>query len=403
MRKLLEKKGEIVEEMRGLIASPTGDGGDLSPEQDARFDTLKGELAGMKKRISRQALLDEADRWAVGTPLNGTFDFEREARNFDLLKMIQYRLGVRIDAGREIEVSDELARREGRSSDGFFMPYSFFEKRAISTGLPATGPGGNLIGTDHLGNQFIDTLREANPLAQLGVRTLTGLQGNVEIPRLKQSASVGWFGENSEIPETDAEFDKITLTPKHVGAWAQYSRHMLLQSSPDLESILRSDLAQVLGMEVARATIAGTGAGAEPLGILNTTGIQRVTKPADSMGYVPELASALFLANVGNISFVANSGFKKTVDQLLTTDGLPVGAAAFFRNYPHVWTSMVPAGSIMLAGDFSDIIQGTWSAVEVLINPYMESAYKRGNVAIRIILTMDVAVRHPESFATFEA
>ena len=62
----------------------------------------------------------------------------------------------------------------------------------------------------------------------------------------------------------------------------------------------------------------------------------------------------------------------------------------------------VPIDSVMVAGDFSQVIQGTWSAVELLVNPYMESSYKRGNVALRIVLTMDVAIRHPEAFATFE-
>jgi len=155
-------------------------------------------------------------------------------------------------------------------------------------------------------------------------------------------------------------------------------------------------------MEVARATINGTGDDDEPLGILNTTGIQEVSKPTAAMDYAPVLASALFLANVRGVSFLANSGFKLTVDKLLTTDGLPIGAATFFRGYPNVWTSLVPSGNLLIAGDFSDVIQGTWSAVEVLVNPYMESAYKKGNVALRIILTMDVAIRHPESFATFE-
>jgi len=114
------------------------------------------------------------------------------------------------------------------------------------------------------------------------------------------------------------------------------------------------------------------------------------------------LSIKLFLANVRGVSFLANSGYKLTVDQLLTADGLPIGAATFFRGYPHVWTSLVPSANCMIGGDFSDVIQGTWSAVELLLNPYMESAYKKGNVALRIILTMDVAIRHPESFATFE-
>ena len=103
------------------------------------------------------------------------------------------------------------------------------------------------------------------------------------------------------------------------------------------------------------------------------------------------------------MSFLATAAFKKTVDNLLTADGLPIGAATFFRDYPHIWSTFVPADNLLIGGDFSQVIQGTWSSVEILVNPYMESAYKKGNVALRIILTMDVAVRHPEAFATFGA
>ena len=408
INQMKDQHKKIVGEMRSITASPAGDGGDLSEDQEMRFGNLKIDLDKLEKRIERQILLDEAARRTQGISLTGDHKLDNEMRGFSLMRALQHQLGAKVDAGRELEISSELARLEGRSADGFFMPYSVFEKRAadvMTTGLPSTGPGSNLIGTDHLGGQFIDLLREANPLTGLGTRCLTGLTGNVEVTKLKRSTGVGWFGENSAIPETDAAFDKITLGPRHVGAWCQYSRNMLLQSSPDIENVLRSDLAQVLGLEVARATISGTGTGAEPRGILES-GILEIAKPSMSsndMDYVPLLASELFLQNVQGISFLVNASYKSVVDQILSSDGIPVGAATFFRGYPHKFTSLVPADNVMIGGDFSDIFQGFWSAVEVMINPYMESAYKKGNVALRIILTMDVAVRHSESFATFEA
>ena len=405
MRELLERQNRIHSDLKGIVDAPAGTDGDLSEEQETRAADLQAQMAKVKRLIDVQADIDEAERRMSGTPVTGDLKFDKEARSFSLTRAVQHMLGVKVDAGRELEISAELARREQRSTEGFFMPYSFFEKRAdaITTTAPTGGPGSNMIGTEHLGNQFIDLLREANPLTSLGVQTLTGLVGNVEIPKLKQSTSVGWFGENSAISQTDAAFDKVTLSPKHVGAWTEYSRNMLLQSSPDIESLLRSDLAQVLALEVARATISGSGTGAEPTGILNTTGIQKVAMPAEIMEYAPELASALLLANVPGVSFLATAAFKKTVDNLLTADGLPIGAATFFRDYPHIWTTFVPADNLLIGGDFSQVIQGNWSAVEVLVNPYMESAYKKGNVALRIILTMDVAIRHPEAFATFGA
>ena len=391
MREMLEKREQLVRDMRAIAEQ---EGGDLSAEQERRFDEMKTDLVRLDAMIGRKRTLDDAERRMEGTPISGDRNLEREMRSFNVCKAVQHMLGARVDAGRELEISAELARMEGRSTDGILMPYSVFERRADT--ITTTAP------TDHMGGQWVDMLREANPLTGLGMRVMSGLVGNCEIPRLKGSTSVGWFGENSAIPQTDAQMDSITLSPKHVGAWTEYSRNMLLQSSPDVESLLRSDLAQVLALEVARTVINGSGVGSEPKGILATSGILEVAKPAKEMGYAPALANALYVKNVPSVSFVCNSAFKANVDDLLTTDGLPIGDAAFFRNYTHKYASAVPSARVMVAGDFSQVIQGTWSAVELTVNPFMESAYKKGNVALRIVLTTDVAIRHPEAFATFE-
>lgn len=408
MRTLLEHRSKIVKEMRAITEAPEGEGGDLTPEQINLFNALKAELGKSDEKIERQAVIEDAERRMSGTPITGDPVFDREMRSFSMLKAIQHQLGAKVDAGRELEISAELAHLEGRSTDGILAPYSVFEKRAAGTmtsAAPIGGPGGNLIGTDHLGGQYVDMLREMNPLTGLGMRTLSGLVGNVEIPRMAAGTSVAWFGEDSAIPQTEAAFDKITLSPKHVGAWAEYSRNMLLQASPDVEAVLRQDLAQSLAMEVANAVINGTGLTAEPTGILETSGIAEENKPQADMDYAPTLANTLLTSNVqdANISFLSNSAYKLTVDKMLTDDGLPVGATAFYRGYKNLWTSLVPAGNVMIAGDFSQVIQGTWSSVEILVNPYMESAYKKGNVALRIILTTDIAIRHPGAFATFKA
>jgi hypothetical protein len=36
---------------------------------------------------------------------------------------------------------------------------------------------------------------------------------------------------------------------------------------------------------------------------------------------------------------------------------------------------------------------------DLLVNPYESTAYSKGNVSVRGIVTMDVAIRHIESFA----
>jgi hypothetical protein len=42
---------------------------------------------------------------------------------------------------------------------------------------------------------------------------------------------------------------------------------------------------------------------------------------------------------------------------------------------------------------------GSWSGIDILVNPYLDTYYQKGRVAIRAMKDVDVQVRHPESFA----
>ena len=57
----------------------------------------------------------------------------------------------------------------------------------------------------------------------------------------------------------------------------------------------------------------------------------------------------------------------------------------------------VPAKKLIL-GDWSQVMLGVWSEVDILVNPYSEPAYSRGGVQVRAMATVDVGIRHPEGF-----
>ena len=88
-------------------------------------------------------------------------------------------------AGLCRELSQEVIRTSGLSATGersFFVPFSALSQRA--TYVTSSGnTGGNLVATDLLADDFIEALRNASPVVGLGVRTLTGLVGDVAIPR----------------------------------------------------------------------------------------------------------------------------------------------------------------------------------------------------------------------------
>ena len=54
--------------------------------------------------------------------------------------------------------------------------------------------------------------------------------------------------------------------------------------------------------------------------------------------------------------------------------------------------------NIAILGDWSQVMLGVWSEADLLINQFAEGPYKRGAVLIRIMATVDIAMRHPEAF-----
>ena len=163
---------------------------------------------------------------------SGGDEFERELRGFSITRAIAGAAGLPVDDGREREIGRELERRAGRRFDGVAVPLAALapETRTVSGTAPVAGPGGNLIPTDRAPD-VIDQLRANMVTGGLGVRVLTGLMGDLDIGRLDTSAVAGWFADGAQIGETDPEFTKLTLTPKHLGARTAFSRTMLVQAS----------------------------------------------------------------------------------------------------------------------------------------------------------------------------
>ena len=71
--------------------------------------------------------------------------------------------------GREAEINQELERRNGRRTQGFFVPDNGWKKRAYVAGTATAG--GNLIATDHLADNLIMHCALVSPLQNTARRS----------------------------------------------------------------------------------------------------------------------------------------------------------------------------------------------------------------------------------------
>lgn len=317
-------------------------------------------------------------------------------------------------AAFEFEASAAAAAVMKRESRGIFVPADVL-KRDLN--VTTTTAGGHTVATNLLSGSFIDMLRNATEVFQRALQ-LTDLNGNVAIPRQTGGATAYWVAESGAPTESQAVFDQVTLSPKTVGAFTDFSRKLMLQSSLDVEAFVRRDLATTLALEVDRACINGSGSSNEPYGILNTTGIGDVAGgtngAAPTWAHVVNLESALANANaaINRLFYITNSkvrGKLKQTEKASSTaqfvwDGTDVnGYQALVTNQvPSTLTkgSAIAVCSAIIFANLADLIVGLWGGLDLMVDPYTGST--SGTVRVVALQDLDIAVRHALSFAAMK-
>lgn len=396
-----EAKAAKVTEARNLVNTTESRG--MTADEVKRFDELKGEIADLEGRESRAQFLADAERSTEGERVHGDGDtsFERLEQRVSLLRALQAATEGRAQTGAEAEYNAELSRRNGRAAKGFYLPLRALEARVNTTTTAA-----NLVGTDHRGDQYIEPLRNALLARRLGVRVLSGLRGDVSIPKAGNSTVSGWVAENSALTPSDMTFGNVGLTPKHVGALSEMSRQLIQQSDPTIEALLRDDLAFGIAQAIDSALIAGGGAN-EPDGVIATLGTANGTLSTPTWAQVLKIVDDVESANALSPShnWLMRSGAKAKLASTLKVSAdagagflLEGGRMADHAVYTTNQMGVDSSGNDVIFGDWSQVLLGIWSELDILVNPFAETAYSKGNVLIRAMATCDIAIRHAESF-----
>jgi len=329
---------------------------------------------------------------------------EKESRGFSFLRAINYLANPTDRAAREaaafeIEASEAAAAKLGRQSRGITIPQDVL-RRDLNVG--AATAGGNLVATELDAGSFIDLLRNASALDQAGATVLTGLTGNVAIPRQSGAATAYWVAESGSPTESQQTVDQVSLVPRTVAAYTDYSRRLMIQSSIDVENMVRNDLARVIALKIDAAGLYGTGSSSEPLGLKNTTGIGTVdfAAAAPTFAEVVDLESDVATANAlaGNPVYLMNAAMRGN----LKTTKKDAGSGIFImengevNGYRGVLSNQVASGDLWF-GNFADLIIGYFSGLDIMVDPYTHST--SGTVRVVALQDVDIAIRHAESFS----
>jgi HK97 family phage major capsid protein len=405
LAEIRQRKAAKVAEQRALLAKAQTENRNLNADEASKFDALKAEITDLEAAESRQQFVDDAERRATGVTVvagNGGDTIAALESRVSLMRVLQAGVEGRALSGAELEYAQETERRTGRKAQGVFVPMSALEQRVNTTGSAA-----ELVPTDHRADLYIQPLRNRLLARRLGVRVLSGLHGNVSIPKHGTGVSVGWVAENGAVPDSDVNPTNVTLSPKHAGGVTELSRQLIMQSSPDAEQLVRDDFAAMLAQAIDSALIKGGGTN-EPTGVLSTVGIQTANLATLNWANVLAMKAKAELANVDASSWLFNptvaskfAGKEKsdgTGIYLLNDEGRMAGIQSYSTNQVPNNATPDPDAGIAILGDWSQVLLGIWSEIDILVNPYAQPAYGRGGVLVRAMSTVDVAVRHPQAF-----
>ncbi len=344
----------------------------------------------------------------------------KEVKQFNLLRGIHALANpndanARRAAEFEFECSQAVAQKMGRSAGGIYLP-SDVQRRDLTVGTNSAG--GYTVATELRG--FIDILRNAMVIDKAGAQFMSGLVGNIAIPKQSGAGTAYWVAENGAPTESAQTLAQVTMSPKTVGAYTDISRQLILQSSIDVQNFVTRDLATVIGLAIQQAAINGAGSSNEPTGLITALTPSVVGGDnglAPTWAHIVGLESAVASnnADVGTLAYLTNAkvrGKLKLTEKFSTTNGSPVWAdgALPLNGYAGFVTNAVPSNitkgtstsvaSAIIFGNFADLLIGLWGATDILVDPYTGGA--AGTVRVRVLQSCDIAIRHSESFASME-
>ena len=323
-------------------------------------------------------------------------------------------------AGLEREISEEIASRSGKEARGFYLPMDIGWGQRDQT-VGTNSQGGFLKGTEHLANEFIGEVYAAATVTQLGAKVMTGLQGDIAIPKLSASVTnTAFVAEGSAPSEGAAVFAQVTMAPKTLATYVDYTRKLALQSDPSIEAVLRNDVVQTMAAKIDQVAINGGGSN-EPSGILTESdaNVVAIGTNGGALTYakVVDMQAAIAADNAltGTLNFLTTPGVQGSMRQIprqgsgvegnfiLNDSNSVMGHnVTASTNVPSTLTKGTTSGSChaLLLGDFGQVMLGFWSGVDVVVDSSTLST--SGGTRIAFFQDLDVAVRIPNAFAVIK-
>lgn len=139
----------------------------------------------------------------------------------------------------------------------------------------STNSAGGYLVDPEVADDVLRLVRARSAVNRIGP-TVVPVDKSLGVTSIATGSTAYYVAENAAIPTSEMTFAETPiLEPKDLAAMVPVSNRLLRDatSNPDLDAVLRSDLAEVIALRGDLAFLRGTGTGGEPTGWRNVSGL----------------------------------------------------------------------------------------------------------------------------------
>jgi HK97 family phage major capsid protein len=356
----------------------------------------------------------------IGSPISEKE--EKDLKNFSFSKMILEAASRNI-TGFEKEMNEEgkkVQREAGITPDelAIAVPPIIHSRATLQATVDAAG--GYAVAEDTM--DLIGTLRNKFAVGRAGATIMGNLKGDVKFPRRATDSVAKWRSEGGVATQSDPTYESLTMTPKRLTAYSNFSRQFLRQSSFDVEAEVRNTLTYGHLNALELAVFTGSGTSNQPTGLFASSinnGDHGSNGTALTWANIVQLERMVAEDNalMENLAYITNAKAAGVMKQTLKStyqggyiwdentplaDGKLNGYDAYVSNViPSTLTRGTGTGlSAVVFGNWKELKIGQWGALEFIVNPYSRDTYDE----IRVVGVgyFDLGLAHAASFAAIE-
>lgn len=389
--KIARRQSEIRQALAELVGKekPTD-------EETRNMEGMDAEYRINETRFRAALVAEDQERREAGADLETRSNTEWA----ELMGRFELRqVALALDEGKTLSGATAEIVEEMRAAGGYRgvpIPYAALETRDT---VAADQPNPRSI------RPIIDRIFPGSLAERLGVQRINITNGELAFPVATAGAVFGW--QTTELGDVGAaspyETAERSLNPDHTGgAQMVISRKALKQAGEGLEAAIRRDLNAVIGTELDRVVVNGSGAAGQPLGIIPGAATYGITSTAVGAAAIwaafrAEVVSFMEANAITSASQV-NLGFDPAIWAELD-EALISGTAVseWDRLTKHVGTpaisNVIPAETAIMTANVQGIAPGylgLYGGVDLIRDPYTRAG--SGALVLTGLVTADFTV-----------